>query len=403
MISIKGLCAILGIPLAMLVAALRTVLFGGWLRKYRNSPLNMAKLLMAKQALEVPVPDAKYVVPVSNMTMINTIVGGLFKTVTSSIPGYGKRYDENGIWIAQPPMATGSDPLIIYLHGGGYFLQTTPSQLQSLIATYKLLGRNDVSIIHLDYDLASEGFTIPHQLNQLVALYTKLVADGYTNITLMGDLAGGNLAIAFMAHLYRTQLKLPPPANLVLISPWVKLTIPKSQFTPGNLFYDNDGRDMITYTGFADPLKIVAITGNSEIASLECSPGNHPYSYDDWNLPSLKKGNTFVICGEDEVFRDDVLEWAKYALRAPMYDNKKQLGNSGGKLDRSIHEFHRTTPEGGKIEVHIEPWGVHDACLIFENSLLRDIKRNPQLKFRDVDREKYFGLTRLVAFLDQVL
>ncbi|CAN3353538.1 hypothetical protein DICA3_A07272 [Diutina catenulata] len=405
MVSLTGLCALLGVPVSIIVTILRTLLFGGWSRKYRNSPVNMAKLAMAKAALAVPVADSKWVIPFSNMTLINKVVGGLFKPVVASMPEYGLRYDQNAIWLVRHSEATAKSPLIIYLHGGGYFLQTAPSQLQSLIATYKLIDPSKkVSVLHLDYDLASEGYTTPHQLNQMHDLYSRLCSEGYDNITLMGDSAGGNLVIGYLQYLRETHSKLPQPRNLVLISPWCKMEIPQSQYTPGNSFYDNDGRDMITFRRFANPLLLKHITGDAKIRSLTLSFGNVPYNKSDWQgIEAFEKGNVFLICGEDEVFRDDVLEWGKHALGVPLYDKRSQFGTTGGKLDRSLHEYHGKLAQGGRVEAYVEPWGVHDACLIFEDKLLLDIKRNPGLKLRDVDAEKYFGLSRLANFLNEVL
>lgn len=42
---------------------------------------------------------------------------------------------------------------------------------------------------------------MPAQLGDLVTLYKKLVDEGNDNIQLIGDSAGGNLAITFLQHL----------------------------------------------------------------------------------------------------------------------------------------------------------------------------------------------------------
>ena len=38
---------------------------------------------------------------------------------------------------------------------------------------------------------------MPYQLNQLISTYKNLIYQGNTNLILMGDSAGGNLAITF--------------------------------------------------------------------------------------------------------------------------------------------------------------------------------------------------------------
>ncbi len=79
-------------------------------------------------------------------------------------------------------------------------MQTTPSQIVSMLAIYKLLdpeAQSRLSILHLDYKLTSKGFHVPHQLNQLHETYEALVKAGSTNIILCGDSAGGNLAVGY--------------------------------------------------------------------------------------------------------------------------------------------------------------------------------------------------------------
>ena len=73
------------------------------------------------------------------------------------------------------------DPVLIYLHGGGYFLGLVPQQIESLVTTYHLLDpakRENLSILVLDYNLTCQGYPIPHQLSQLVETYTSLVKEG---------------------------------------------------------------------------------------------------------------------------------------------------------------------------------------------------------------------------------
>ena len=64
--------------------------------------------------------------------------------------------------------------------------------------------KKNLSILVLDYKLASKGYKMPYQLNQLISTYKNLIYQGNTNLILMGDSAGGNLAITFLQHLRLT-------------------------------------------------------------------------------------------------------------------------------------------------------------------------------------------------------
>ena len=69
----------------------------------------------------------------------------------------------------------------------------------------------------------------------------------------------------------------------------------------------------------------------------------------------------FVLAGEHESFRDDILEWSKYALDYPIPPN---LGNSDGVYNPKIHKYIRNNKDSAHVDVNIEPLGVHDVCFL---------------------------------------
>ena len=59
----------------------------------------------------------------------------------------------------------------------------------------------------------------------------------------------------------------------------------------------------------------------TKLNSLTVSPGNCPYDSKDWqDIPTYNQPghSVFVLAGEHETFRDDILEWSKYALNYPL-------------------------------------------------------------------------------------
>jgi acetyl esterase/lipase len=403
MISLIGLLTLLSLPSRALITAFKTLIFGGQFRKYPRNVLVNVLLSMIKTLLQLPIKDCYYI-SYSNNFLLNRIVHLANKPITSKLPGYGTKNDANSLWLVKQPAIKKSDPILIYLHGGGYFLQTAPSQIESLIAIYKLTTpeiQSKLSMILLDYGLASAGHTVPHPLHQLHATYSRLVDQGFTNFVYVGDSAGGHLAITHLQYLKQVKYKVFPK-QVVLISPWVKLSVPTSDLVPGYSYHDNDKRDIIQYKLGAN---VKYIVGNSDMNSLLISPGNKtPQDPNDWKgIPTLNDPGygVFVLAGEDEVFRDDVLEWSKNALGVSFKDTV--LGTSNNEFNESKHQYIRNDESSTKLNVYIEPWGVHDACLLVENRLLRTIKRNPQLTIKDVDSNKYFGISRIVKFLNESL
>lgn len=408
------------LPFKALLTIIQFYTFGGiGLRKFeKTSLIKCLKMLVYRTGLGLGPFNAKYINLLSNRFLLNNVVGTLYSSVTATIPGYGKQFDAESIWLVKQPKIKPDDPILIYLHGGGFFLQTQPAQIESILAIYKLLHpkvQSKTSILLLDYKLVSDGHSIPTQLNQLDSLFSKLQNEGYTNFTFIGDSAGGNMAVSYLDILKQRQ-KLEPstkvvfPTNLVLISPWVKLDINARDLELGRSFNDNHNYDIIQHQTIGKIEYLHRIIGTSDIYSLQVSPGSKkPFNLKDWqDIPTLNDPNcnVFVICGEDESFRDDILEWSKYALNVPFYETVK-YGNSHKYFQRQDYEYisENNSAKTGKanVRLYVEPWGVHDECLFFENTLFSVIKKNPELKIEDVDDYEYFGIARIVRFLNDKL
>ncbi|MQY29327.1 alpha/beta hydrolase fold domain-containing protein [Nocardia aurantia] len=107
----------------------------------------------------------------------------------------------------------------LYLHGGGYISEIV-RQHWALIAQLADAGvRVEVPI----YGLAPRhGYREAYEF--LTAVYRRsATAPDAIPMTILGDSAGGGLALGFTQTLPRLQL--PPPARLVLIAPWLDLTL----------------------------------------------------------------------------------------------------------------------------------------------------------------------------------
>jgi len=120
-------------------------------------------------------------------------------------------------WITTPEI--NHDQVILYLHGGAYFLNYD-SPHRDLVA--RLGRRAQMRALLLDYRLAPEH-PYPAALEDALAAYQWLLSQGYTpaNITIAGDSCGGGLALATLLKLREAGISLP--AGAACISPWTDL------------------------------------------------------------------------------------------------------------------------------------------------------------------------------------
>jgi epsilon-lactone hydrolase len=115
------------------------------------------------------------------------------------------------------PKARAGAQQLLYTHGGSYVHPIAAEQWWFLD---RMTRGSDVRITLPLYRLAPEG-TVGPAYDLLRRVYLELVESG--PVTLAGDSAGGGLALG-QAIAYR-DAGLPAPRQVVLIAPWVDLTL----------------------------------------------------------------------------------------------------------------------------------------------------------------------------------
>ncbi|KAF8558041.1 alpha beta-hydrolase [Imleria badia] len=239
------------------------------------------------------------------------------KVEPERIPGYW--YCRKGA----PPMPTTPIPsgqrVFYFLHGGGYIqLSAHPNDMTSNI-TRALVELNDSAshALSLEYRLSStaplpDQNPFPAALLDALAGYNYLVnIMGYSpsNIILVGDSAGGNLALAltryFVENKNTPKISLPaPPGHLILLSPWADLTT--SHDWPGSSSHSNtadylefhdSGRSLYSKHAFLGPFGLGLASHNRYISPASLFPSDTQPRFGGFP-------RTFIVTGTAERFYD---------------------------------------------------------------------------------------------------
>jgi acetyl esterase/lipase len=134
-----------------------------------------------------------------------------------------------GEWLRRHDRQTADAPVLLHFHGGG-FVAGTPRLGRRIVA--RIAARAGVDAFSVDYRLAPEH-PFPAAVDDAVACYRALVADGVIpgRIVLAGESAGAALALALAIRIATDGSPGPGPAALVLLSPWVDLTLTGASLT----------------------------------------------------------------------------------------------------------------------------------------------------------------------------
>jgi len=119
------------------------------------------------------------------------------------------------------PKSTKNGLGILYLHGGGYVVGSSKSH-SKLAAQIGHVAQAQVWLP--EYRLAPEHAS-PAAIEDVIAVYKALLAQGQNpkKLVIAGDSAGGGLSLSTAIAI--RDAGLPLPAALVLLSPWVDLSL----------------------------------------------------------------------------------------------------------------------------------------------------------------------------------
>jgi acetyl esterase/lipase len=199
-----------------------------------------------------------------------------------------------GEQIATPISA--DDRHVLYLHGGG-FVAGSPSLYRDL--TWRIASRARARVLCIDYRLAPEH-PYPAALDDAVTAYRWMLAQGVSpkRLGVMGDSAGGGLALALLLRLRDEGITLPAAA--VALSPWTDMTLTAPSYRLNAesevMLKPNDAPRLAAwYLAGADPY----------------TPHASPLYGDPSGLPP-----TLIQVGSEEILRDDAVRMADHMRAA---------------------------------------------------------------------------------------
>ena len=200
-----------------------------------------------------------------------------------------------GEWVVSDRAAP-DGPVMLYLHGGGFFACSSATHRAVTIAFAR---SGELRVFVPDYRLAPEH-RFPAALDDAIACCDWIVATtGRAVAAIAGDSAGGNLALATLLQLRDTGRELP--AVGVAFSAVTDLA------ATGHSLIENDRRDALFFGDSIARLADVYLPSGVDV----CNPLVSPLYGDLTGLPPL-----LLHVGADEVLRDDSVRFAARAQAA---------------------------------------------------------------------------------------
>ena len=225
------------------------------------------------------------------------------------------------VWIRAPQ--TRNDACILHFHGGGYMVGSEPLYRDF---TWRIGTAACASVLYFDYRLAPEH-PFPAALDDALKVYRWLAARlDPRRIAVLGDSAGGGLALAALVRLRDEGRALPGAA--VAISPWTDLAL-----TGESLTSNAEADPMI------DAKALPAIADFYLCGADPRNPYASPLYGEARGLPP-----TLIQVGSDEVLRDDAVRMAA-RLKAAGCKTEIEIWP---RMPHAWHLYARILPEGRK-------------------------------------------------------
>jgi triacylglycerol lipase len=128
----------------------------------------------------------------------------------------------DGMSVVQITPAHPTGDYVVAIHGGAFiFSPSIFHWVNYAVTAYQTGATFEVPI----YPLLQQGGTAGPVVNQMAGLISsQITAHGVSHVSVMGDSAGGNLALAAVEEIAQSPATFGPvPRSMVLLSPWLDL------------------------------------------------------------------------------------------------------------------------------------------------------------------------------------
>lgn len=190
--------------------------------------------------------------------------------------------------------------VLLYCHGGGY---STGSSLYGRTLTTRLAFSTSMDVLSFDYRLAPEH-PYPAAIEDALKAWDHLMMFGYgaRDVILVGDSAGGNLALALSHQLKKAGRLLP--RGIVLLSPWTDMT------SSGKSHRTKEGIDPVLSAAYLQEMTENYLGKDYDEALLH-EPMVSPLFGDFEGFPP-----TYIQVGDQEILQSDSVLLYKKMNRA---------------------------------------------------------------------------------------
>jgi triacylglycerol lipase len=205
------------------------------------------------------VPPLSWVMGNSPPPLLNLLLGETVQYTTS-----------NGMSVVQITPAHPTGNYVVAIHGGAFIFPASFFHwINYSVTAYQTGATFEVPI----YPLLQQGGTAGTVVPAMAGIISSQIAQhGAPHVSVVGDSAGGNLALAAVQYMVQTNPLGPVPASMVLLSPWLDLQSTGGQIGQvwaGNLSVTNPMVSPVfgslaglpptyVYSGSLDPLETSA-------------------------------------------------------------------------------------------------------------------------------------------------
>jgi len=196
-----------------------------------------------------------------------------------------EEFMERKVFILKPKNISKSKIKILYFHGGSYVSEATQQHWDFIGQIVKDTG---ATIIMPDYPLTPK-YNYKDVFDMIVPLYKELINQVSTSdLIIMGDSAGGGLALSLEERV--AQEGLPMPEKTILISPWLDVRLNNPQIEEVQKLDKQLNKEVLKVAG-------ISYAGEDGINSYLVNPI-------DGDLTKLK--NIIIFTGTYDILNPDI-------------------------------------------------------------------------------------------------